>query len=296
MNQDFFRARAATRLLTALSLTALSACNQTMPVLPAGILQLAGASAADLQGNWSGSYLCGQGRTAVRLALQAAGPQELVGRFDFGNLPGQSNVSPGAFTVKGIVRQDRLELAPDAWLVRPINYNAVRVLANLQRNPDRLVGRVTDNGCGAFEVLRDVAATPASPTPFAAPDRPFAPGATGSAAVLQSAAPTAPVGATARSAATAGTSSARGMNFTTFLSRLGEKNRSIQRLSGTKLDLQLKRGSIAGTSGFVQDPQVLVLFRCPAGSRFGGGPLSAKITRLRENDEGLFVDLDRCDR
>jgi len=85
------------------------------------------------------------------------------------------------------------------------------------------------------------------------------------------------------------------ITFAALIDRLGEKGKNTQRLVGTQLQLQLKPGAIAGAEGFIQDVRMSTLFNCPAGSRFAGGPLTAKVKKLRVNDNGVFVDLDRCD-
>lgn len=141
-------------ILVLTSTAMLSACVESIPKLPIAIGSF-GPTATDLEGTWSGSYVCGQGETAVRLQLKSSGPQSLVGRYDFFSLPGRSNSEAGSFTVAGTVNRGQISLKPTQWIVRPPRYNAVSVLATAFSKPDRLIGNITESGCGRFEVKRN---------------------------------------------------------------------------------------------------------------------------------------------
>src|SRR4051812_14921427 len=54
-----------------------------------------------LLGLWRGSYVCRQGETAVELSLTDMEGDDVRGTFKFFNRPGQTNVLPGEYNVKG---------------------------------------------------------------------------------------------------------------------------------------------------------------------------------------------------
>lgn len=260
-------------------LVMLGACVETMPKLPVDIASF-GAKAADLEGTWSGSYVCSQGHTAVRLLLKSSGPQTVEGRYEFFNLPGQSNSAAGSFAVAGTVNLGQLKLKPGSWIVKPANYMPLSLSAAVFRNPDRLVGNITEKGCGRFEVAR---------TSLSA-------GATGAAAVIasnrmpealpQSAASTRPVVAPV-------VSGYKSIGHAEFVKRLGTQK--LPSLVGTALQLNLRRGGDGGWDGYVEDPRSLVFFECKtSASGYQGGPTTARVSKLKSNDNGVYATLDRC--
>lgn len=129
----------------------LAGCVESLPQLPNVV---SSPSAAQLEGDWVGQYVCAQGPTAVRLKLRAAGGNMLSGQFDFGNLPGRSNAASGSFAVKGVIQVGRIELSPDRWLVQPRGYQMLSIRANYSSSPERLVGTVVTPGCSSFEVTK----------------------------------------------------------------------------------------------------------------------------------------------
>ena len=73
--------------------------------------------------------------------------------------------------------------------------------------------------------------------------------------------------------------------------------RKLPTLVGTSLQLNLKIGAISGTEGYLDDMQDLILYSCPTLAHiFNGGRLLAKVAKIRSNDNGVFVTLDRCDK
>jgi len=79
-----------------------------------------------------------------------------------------------------------------------------------------------------------------------------------------------------------------------FVALIGK--RKLSTLVGTQLQLNLKRGGDGGWAGYVEDEQSLVFFSCPESTRtFKGGRLIATVSKIRSNDNGVFVTLDRCD-
>ncbi|HST37231.1 MAG TPA: hypothetical protein VLK25_11450 [Allosphingosinicella sp.] len=99
-------------------------------------------------GLYVGEYLCGQGLTALRLAIEDAGGNRQIGVFDFG---GNGGLPSGAYTVR--VMRDRgggYTLTPLRWIRRPADY--VMVGARLQRRGEQLSGAITDPRCGGVEL------------------------------------------------------------------------------------------------------------------------------------------------
>lgn len=82
------------------------------------------------------------------------------------------------------------------------------------------------------------------------------------------------------------------INYAEFTKRL--RSKKLQSLVGTEIRLNLKRGGDYGWKGFVEDTESLIFFSCPTQSKFEGGPLISKISKIRSNDLGVFVNLYRC--
>ena len=264
---------------TVSSLLLLGACVETMPTLPTASTNF-NSKAADIEGTWSGSYVCPQGPTAVRLFLKSSGPQTVEGRYEFFNLPGQSNSAAGSFAVVGTVNFGQLTLKPGSWIVKPANYMSLNVSAAVFNNPDRLIGNITEKGCGRFEVVR---------TSLSA-------GSTGAAAVIASTrAPDASPQTTAstRPIVAPVASGSKPVGHAEFVKRLGTQK--LQSLVGTALQLNLKRGGDGGWDGYIEDPRSLVFFECKTSALgYQGGPTTARVGKLKSNDNGIFVTLDRC--
>lgn len=95
-------------------------------------------------GLYTGEYLCGQGLTALRLAVENNGGGRRIGVFDFG---GNGEIPLGAYTVRVTRnRHGTYRLTPLRWIRRPTDY--VMVGARLRRRGDRLSGTITDARCG----------------------------------------------------------------------------------------------------------------------------------------------------
>jgi hypothetical protein len=79
-----------------------------------------------------------------------------------------------------------------------------------------------------------------------------------------------------------------------FFDLIGKKK--ITALVGISLQLNLKFGAITGAEGYLDDEQDLILYSCPKSTHiFKGGRLISKVAKIRSNDNGVFVTLDRCD-
>jgi hypothetical protein len=142
--------------------------------------------------------------------------------------------------------------------------------------------------------LKELLSSQAGPEPTRSAPAP-APAAKPPAAVvsLPPVRPPTPVSVSSRANKGDNTTS-NAMTYADFLKRLSTQKTSS--FVGTSLQLVLKRGGDGGWDGFIQDVQSMVFFSCPPGSKFNGGPLQAKIAKIRDNDTGVFVQLDRCDK
>ena len=123
-------------------------------VLAGGALAAPAAAQRRLQpGLYTGEYACGQGLTALRLAVENSGGR-LIGVFDFG---GNGDIPLGAYTVRvARNRHGAYRLTPLRWIRRPAGYDMVG--ARLRRRGDRLSGTITDARCGAIHLRGPVPA------------------------------------------------------------------------------------------------------------------------------------------
>ena len=268
----------------ALCSIALAACNATMPKLQVANFQ---ATAADLAGQWTGTYTCSQGLTGVRLSLTATGDKTAAGTFEFHPTATNANAGNGSFAVTAkISRPGQVDLVPGAWIVRPSGSMPVRVSAAVFSSPDQLAGTVTDAGCGRFEAERS-ATTAASPVRAVA-----------SASAVPPAAPPMPAMAAAAElkptpAAAPPSPGSGAVTHAQFVTLLGKEK--LPKLVGTTLALNLKRGGDGGWQGYVADPQSMVFFSCQSAAKnYAGGATVSKVKSLRSTENGVFVVLDRC--
>jgi hypothetical protein len=116
-------------------------------------LALAAATPAAAQqplrpGLYTGDYVCAQGLTALRLAVEDAGGGRRIGVFDFG---GNGDLPIGAYTVR--ITRNRYgsyRLTPLRWIRRPEGYEMVG--ARLRRHGNRLSGTITNALCGGINL------------------------------------------------------------------------------------------------------------------------------------------------
>lgn len=84
------------------------------------------------------------------------------------------------------------------------------------------------------------------------------------------------------------------LNHAEFVRLLGKA--PLSKIPGTTLSLNLRPGELAGAEGFIENPETMVIFTCPAASKaFRGGKVLAKVAKVKSNDNGVFVKLDRCE-
>jgi hypothetical protein len=124
---------------------------------------------SDLRSVWRGSYVCGQGPTALQLSLnrtcgrgEAEQPRvtcSIAGTFEFGPLAENPAVPHRSYRVTGtMVENARGELAfviaPREWIERPDGYVMVGLQATTDATRHQMDGRIDDNACGAVTLTR----------------------------------------------------------------------------------------------------------------------------------------------
>ena len=96
-------------------------------------VQLANPSPASttspLTGTWTGSYFCAQGKTGLRLAVQATPDGTLTATFNFYAVPDNPGVPSGSFTMTGTYSDAGVDLTHDHWISQPPGYLMVDLSA-----------------------------------------------------------------------------------------------------------------------------------------------------------------------
>jgi hypothetical protein len=113
-----------------------------------------GLRPASLTGTWTGTYVCPQGQTGLRLALKATASGSLTATFSF--YPTASNVSvpSGSFALTGRYSAKGFQLSPDHWISKPQNYSMVGLTGAANKSDTVLSGSILSPGCTTFSVSR----------------------------------------------------------------------------------------------------------------------------------------------
>jgi hypothetical protein len=113
-----------------------------------------GLRPARLTGTWTGTYVCPQGQTGLRLALKATASGSLTATFSF--YPTASNVSvpSGSFALTGSYSAKGFQLSPDHWISKPQNYSMVGLAGAANKRDTVLSGSILSPGCTTFSVSR----------------------------------------------------------------------------------------------------------------------------------------------
>lgn len=150
------------------------------------------AFAGDLEGQWSGTYVCGQGETALLLSFSPKSGDVYKGSFKFGPTPDNPRVPEGEYAITAELSSDGdISIEPGRWLKRPAGYVTAPLTGEMAADGASISGRIEAGGCTVFRVARGsppatettrqpepapVAASPAEPaevaeTPAPAPER-----------------------------------------------------------------------------------------------------------------------------
>jgi hypothetical protein len=112
-------------------------------------------SPAALTGTWTGSYVCSQGETGLRLVIQAAPDSTLTATFSFYAVPDNPAVPSGSFTMTGSYSAAGVNLTHDQWISQPSGYEMVDLSSGPPvQDGTVLAGSVTTPGCSTFTVTR----------------------------------------------------------------------------------------------------------------------------------------------
>ncbi len=112
-------------------------------------------SVAAVMGSWTGTYLCGQGESAMDLLIYDAGGGRLDARMSFGPTPSNPTVPKGSFAMEGTLEDDVMTLTGTTWIEQPDGYGLIDLSATLaDPAPARIDGSVDTDGCGTFTITR----------------------------------------------------------------------------------------------------------------------------------------------
>ncbi|HVY88573.1 MAG TPA: hypothetical protein VG942_06870 [Hyphomonadaceae bacterium] len=112
---------------------------------------------ADITGEWSGKYICGQGVTALQLHIAKGQGKAITATFIFGPLPENPTVPNGAYQMRGTFdpATSRMKLSGIKWIKAPDGYIMVGLDGHLALTGEKITGVVPDlYGCTDFEVFR----------------------------------------------------------------------------------------------------------------------------------------------
>lgn len=110
-----------------------------------------------VSGTWKGSYVCGQGDTALTLILRPGHNRgELDGLFHFHGSANNPGVPEGCFTMTGSAdpQNHQIRLSAGTWLLQPFGYVTVDLAGRLEPGGNRLSGQVIGPLCQGFKLRR----------------------------------------------------------------------------------------------------------------------------------------------
>ncbi|MGB3208384.1 MAG: hypothetical protein WBB28_25650 [Crinalium sp.] len=115
-----------------------------------------------LNGNWEGTYVCGQGLTKLKLILQAENDHNVNAIFNFSAHYSNPSVPSGSFRMKGTYQEfddlpegsNLLDLKATSWVERSNGYETVDLLGTIIDAGKKIVGRVDTPNCSNFELIK----------------------------------------------------------------------------------------------------------------------------------------------
>jgi hypothetical protein len=120
---------------------------------------LAAQAAPAVDGTWTGSYICSQGDTGLRLVIRARGAA-LTATFSFYALPRNPGVPSGKYTMTGTDSATRMILRPGHWVKQPFGYEMVGLTAGPPADRGKVLrGRITNPACSSFSVTKSLASS-----------------------------------------------------------------------------------------------------------------------------------------
>ena len=122
------------------------------------LTRVAKKTASVLNGNWTGTYRCGQGKTGLNLAMKHSGKQRKVNAiFSFYPIPSNPSVPSGSFEMTGNYnkRSKRLTLIAGEWISQPFGYFTVDMSGRISDDYQSFAGNVIFSGCSFFRLTKE---------------------------------------------------------------------------------------------------------------------------------------------
>lgn len=85
----------------------------------------ASLSSSAFIGTWTGSYVCSQGRTGLKLVIQAGPDRTLTATFNFFALSSNPGVPSGSYTMTGTRNSTGADFTQGQWINQPPGYEMV---------------------------------------------------------------------------------------------------------------------------------------------------------------------------
>lgn len=109
---------------------------------------------AQLEGTWTGTYVCAQGETALTLTIERAVNSAARTVFAFGPTPGNPAVPQGSFDMDTRYVDRTLNFTQRSWIQRPDNYLMIDLIADAVA-VNSISGKVSKAaGCTTFTVTK----------------------------------------------------------------------------------------------------------------------------------------------
>lgn len=107
-----------------------------------------------MDGVWTGTYKCRQGRTGMQLTITGAAGGVLRATFAFYPIAGNPGVADGSFELVGSYSAaGGLVLNPEYWIEEPADYEMVGLSAS-PPHANSMRGSVHGASCSTFSVTR----------------------------------------------------------------------------------------------------------------------------------------------
>lgn len=103
-------------------------------------------------GTWTGTFVCNQGLTGMRLTIKGAGGDRLTATLEFYAVASNPGVPDGSYVLTGDYSGASMVLAPDYWISQPSGYVMVGFTALTRDNA--MNGTVQGPNCSTFSATR----------------------------------------------------------------------------------------------------------------------------------------------
>jgi hypothetical protein len=111
-----------------------------------------------LHSEWTGTYRCRQGVSAVKLTIDANPFGDATAIYEFGPVPTNPSVPNGSFkmigSIKGTEERFEAKFEPAEWIVHPPNYYMVGLTVETDGHPRALRGVIDSPSCSEFQAER----------------------------------------------------------------------------------------------------------------------------------------------